>query len=186
MRLTSHLNLPAPGRSQCLYVGLENAFADTCVFAKQSLGTILCGRPGLGLYALTYYRHPLSRSYGVILPSSFSVNHSSPLGCSPRPPVSDYGTVNCSPGLRSFSRQHASATLCGALQPLRHRLSTNPVFESRATSTCLAADIPPPAGNLAPASLLRLVTFHRWYGNIDPFPIVYAFRPRLRDRLTLS
>jgi hypothetical protein len=24
-----------------------------------------------------------------------------------------------------------------------------------------------------------------WYGNINPFPINYAFRPRLRDRLTL-
>ena len=24
------------------------------------------------------------------------------------------------------------------------------------------------------------------YGNVDPFPIVYAFRPRLRGRLTLS
>ena len=43
-------------------------------------------------WRVTYYRHPLSRSYGVILPSSFSVNHSSPLGCSPRPPVSVYGT----------------------------------------------------------------------------------------------
>jgi hypothetical protein len=186
LRLTTCLNLPAPGRSQCLYVGLDYALADTCVFAKQSLGSILCGRSPLGLYALRYCRHPLSRSYGVILPSSFSVNHSSPLGCSPRPPVSDCGTVNDRPGLRSFSRQHASATLGGALRPLRHRLSTNPVFESRATSTCLAADIPPPAGHLASASLLRLVTFDRWYGNVDPFPIVYAFRPRLRDRLTLS
>ena len=61
-----------------LDVGLDYALADTCVFAKQSLGTILCGRAGLGLYTLTYDRHPLSRSYGVILPSSFSVNHSSP------------------------------------------------------------------------------------------------------------
>ena len=26
----------------------------------------------------------------------------------------------------------------------------------------------------------------RWYGNINPFPITYAFRPRLRGRLTLS
>ena len=26
----------------------------------------------------------------------------------------------------------------------------------------------------------------RWYGNINPFPIAYAFRPRLRIRLTLS
>src|SRR6476469_10378545 len=82
---------------------------------------------GLGSpWRVTYNRHPLSRSYGVILPSSFSVNHSSTLGFSPRPPVSDYGTVNCSPGLRSFSRQGAAATLGGAIRPLRHRFSTIP------------------------------------------------------------
>src|SRR3712207_848923 len=40
------LNLPAPGRRQCLYVVLRD-FADTCVFAKQSLGPILCGLPPL-------------------------------------------------------------------------------------------------------------------------------------------
>ena len=39
--LTPPLNLPAPGRRQCLYVVLRD-FADTCVFAKQSLGPILC------------------------------------------------------------------------------------------------------------------------------------------------
>ena len=44
--LTPPLNLPAPGRRQCLYVVLHD-FADTCVFAKQSLGPILCGRLGL-------------------------------------------------------------------------------------------------------------------------------------------
>ena len=49
LRLTACLNLPAPGRSQCVYVGLDNAFAHTCVFAKQSLGTILCGRSLLPL-----------------------------------------------------------------------------------------------------------------------------------------
>ena len=43
MRLTTCLNLPAPGRRQCLYVALENGLADTCVFVKQSLDTILCG-----------------------------------------------------------------------------------------------------------------------------------------------
>ena len=144
MRLTASVNLPAPGRRQCVYVGLEYALAHTCVFAKQSLESILCGRPGLGLYGLTYYRHPFSRSYGVILPSSFSVNHSSTLGFSPRPPVSDYGTVNCSPGLRSFSRQHASATLCGALRPLRHRLSTIQVFCPPETSTALHRHNHPP------------------------------------------
>ena len=29
-------------------------------------------------------------------------------------------------------------------------------------------------------------TLHQWYRNIDLFPITYAFRPRLRDRLTLG
>ena len=75
--LTTCLNLPAPGRRQCVYVGLEYALAHTCVFAKQSLDAILCGRIRLSLCGLTYSRHPFSRSYGVSLPSSFSVNHSS-------------------------------------------------------------------------------------------------------------
>ena len=187
MRLTARLNLPAPGRSQSVYVGLDHALAHSCVFAKQSLGTIHCGRPGLGLYALTYYRHPLSRSYGVILPSSFSVNHSSTLGCSPRLPVSDYGTVNNSPGPRSFSWQRASATLYGALRPLRRRHSTIPAdLPTGQRLPGLQRIIHPPAGGLAPASLLGLITADCWYGNVDPFPIVYASRPRLRDRLTLS
>ena len=41
--LTSPLNLPAPGRRQCVYSALRG-LARTCVFAKQSLGPILCGR----------------------------------------------------------------------------------------------------------------------------------------------
>ena len=44
--LSPPLNLPAPGRRQCLYVVLLD-FADTCVFAKQSLEPILCGPPPL-------------------------------------------------------------------------------------------------------------------------------------------
>src|SRR5205814_8307927 len=63
-----------PTRRSSDLVGLEYALAHTCVFAKQSLDAILCGRVGLPLYGVTYYRHPLSLSYGVILPSSFSVN----------------------------------------------------------------------------------------------------------------
>ena len=41
MRLTSPLNLPAPGRRQCVY-GALRGLARTCVFAKQSLGPIIC------------------------------------------------------------------------------------------------------------------------------------------------
>ncbi len=39
--LTSPLNLPAPGRRQCVY-GALCGLAHTCVFAKQSLGPIRC------------------------------------------------------------------------------------------------------------------------------------------------
>ncbi len=186
MRLTSCVNLPAPGRRQCVYVGLEYALAHTCVFAKQSLDAIHCGRSPLGLYGLTYCRHPFSRSYGVILPSSFSVNHSSTLGYSPRLPVSDYGTVTAAPSPRGFSRQSACESLDEVLRPLRHRLSTIPAdlptgkrlrpcigttTIRRITCSCV-----PPRGQ----------TVLWWYGNIDPFSIGYAFRPHLRSRLTLS
>ena len=41
MRVTSPLNLPAPGRRQCVY-GALCGLARTCVFAKQSLGPIHC------------------------------------------------------------------------------------------------------------------------------------------------
>ena len=40
--LTPPLNLPAPGRRQCVY-GALCGLARTCVFAKQSLGPIHCG-----------------------------------------------------------------------------------------------------------------------------------------------
>ena len=43
--LTSLFNLPAPGRSQPLYVVLD--FAETCVFVKQSPFALHCGPPEL-------------------------------------------------------------------------------------------------------------------------------------------
>jgi hypothetical protein len=186
LRLTARVDLPAPGRRQCVYVGLEYALAHTCVFAKQSLDAILCGRIGLGLCTLTYYRHPLFRSYGVILPSSFSVNHSSTLGYSPRLPVSDYGTVTDDPTVRGFSWQSACEFLCGGLRPLRHRLST--IRADLPTRKRLPPCIGTTTRRRIPRSCVPPYpqTDHRWYGNVDPFPIGYAFRPHLRDRLTLS
>ena len=58
--------------------------AQPCVFVKQLPGPILCAPPGGG--------DPLSRSYGVSLPSSLTVNLSSALVSSTRPPVSVCGT----------------------------------------------------------------------------------------------
>ena len=50
----------------------------------------------------------------------------------------------------------------------------------------LASGHPSPDGRFAPASPLGVLTRSLRYGNIDPFPIAYALRPRLRDRLTRS
>ena len=65
----------------------------------------------------------------------------------------------------------------------------------RASALNEGADLPtPPAYTLQRTSVcaraLRVcvtpqVNAVRWYGNVDPFSIAYAFRPRLRSRLTL-
>ena len=75
--------------------------AESCVFAKQSLETFHCGLRSL----LDDRRRPFSRSYGAILPSSLTMDHSSALGYSPRLPVSVYGTGSLG-NIRRFSRQH--------------------------------------------------------------------------------
>ena len=56
--------------------------AQTCVFAKQLPGPILCGS----------FEHPLFRSYGVNLPSSLTTLLPLALGFSPHLPVSVCGT----------------------------------------------------------------------------------------------
>ena len=54
-------------------------------------------------------RHPFSRSYRVILPSSLAMNHSSTLGFSPRLPVSVCGTGRLISTFSSFSWKHTWA-----------------------------------------------------------------------------
>ena len=165
---------------------MEDALAGTCVFAKQSLDAIHCGRAPLPLCGVTYDRHPFSRSYGVILPSSFSVNHSSTLGYSPRLPVSDCGTVGTCPHLRSFSRQRAPGPLTGSCDPfgISSRLPGRICLPG--TAYHLASDNPPTRRTACSCVPPQVRTDMRRYGNIHPFPIGYAFRPHLRGRLTLS
>ena len=89
--------------------------------------------------AAHFHGHTFSRSYGIILPSSFSRVLSSALEFSSHPPVSVYGTANRNLMLRGFSwkqgihhfmpsedgiRHHASglrARIC--LSPLPNRLN---------------------------------------------------------------
>lgn len=66
--------------------------AESCVFNKQSLPPGMCRSPKKKIG-----EHPFSRSYGVILPSSFDMVLSSALVYSTCSPVSVWGTVS-SPG----------------------------------------------------------------------------------------
>ena len=66
--------------------------AERCVFGKQSLDSIHCDLARLREQVPSRTGHPLFRSYGAILPSSFCKTHSSTLGSSPHLPVSVYGT----------------------------------------------------------------------------------------------
>ena len=78
-----------------------------------------------------------------------------------------------------------STTLCGALGPLRHRRSVTPDgFACPETPTTLHRIFHHPTVASAAASPLRVKRTTLWYGNINPFPIAYASRPQLRDRLT--
>ena len=66
----------------------------------------------------------------------------------------------------------------------RHPLSANPGLLSPRTAYRVAPGQPTPGQAYAPASPLRVVTRHLWFGTIHPIPIAYALRPRLRIRLT--
>ncbi len=90
-RITSPLNLPAPGRCQTLYVGFTPS-AESCVFSKQSPGPGFCDRRRLRVSNTSPRRHPFSLSYGVNLQSSLVRVTSSALACSASPPVSVSGT----------------------------------------------------------------------------------------------
>ena len=120
--------------------------AETCVFAKQSLGPIHCGPLGLRPTRLKLSLaprgvpnpkgHPFSRSYGAILPSSLTRVLPCALGCSPRLPVSVCGTgttrlargFSCQCGCKGFATScftphHGSRLSTGICHcALSHRL----------------------------------------------------------------
>ena len=86
---------------------------------------------------------------------------------------------------RGFSRRHGVWD-SPALKPagIAPRVNAGPHF-TRPTPTCLPQD----NHRLGSLSLPRLPigqTDATWYRNINLFSIDYAFRPRLRSRLTLS
>ena len=116
------------------------------------------------------------------MPSSLATDHSSTFGFSPRPPVSVSGTGSCSLALevflgsmvtRGYPLRRGFAVLSGSpqrgdLPPLSSATPFNALPSVRARSTS--------------PSLLRNCSR---YWNINQLSIGYAFRLRLRSRLTL-
>ena len=151
MRLTPPLNLPAPGRRQCLYV-VYSDFADTCVFAKQSLGPILCGL--LPLESVIDSRVPEApllpklRGHFAEFLLHKSLEHLRLLA-SPTCVRLRYGQQMHSPP-RLFSAAGSNG-LRSSEDSLRHRISAIRAFYLPETPTSLYQDDHRPA----PPSLLR-------------------------------
>jgi hypothetical protein len=127
-------------------------------------------------------RLPFSRSYGDILPSSLATFPSIALESSSRLPVSVCGTGTIVLA-RGFS----------------WRLGIGPISTSALASTSelprgfsyVASYVAASGTTVAPLGLSflvppSLITNYRWCWNVDQLSIAYAFRPRLRSRLTLG
>ena len=128
--------------------------------------------------------HPFSRSYGVILPSSLTWFLSRTSGFSPCPPVSVCGTDASSSSLRSFSwQQSVSRSVPPVGGTSRHVSGCGPAdFPLRSPYTL---GLPLPSGS-RPGILRPSIARMKQYRTINLLSIGYAFRPRLRFRLTLG
>ena len=135
----------------------------------------------LSLFSAAWFpRHPFSRSYRVILPSSLTMLLPPALGFSPLPPVSVYGTGM----LHTIAAFLGSwiHTLCYSFFATLHAFGLYGGFAFH-TPTSLAPVFPFPGC----AILLRPHSSDAaWYRNFNLLSIDYAFQPRLRPRLTQS
>jgi hypothetical protein len=160
-------------------------FAETCVFGKQSLGPFHCGPLGLEL-ARSFHptEAPLLPKVRGHFAEFLNEGSSDRLGILYLPTCVGFGT-GTSNLPRRFSRRHGfkDFTPCGG-SASRLRLDDRRIFLSVALRgyprTTVAWD---PLAYPVPPSVIAVGT---WYRNINLLSIAYAFRPRLRSRLTLS
>ena len=113
--LTTPRDLPAPGRRQTLYVVLR--LQQSPVFLINSrLDLFTVTDLSSGSKSLHRNRHPFSRSYGAILPSSLTIVLPIALVCSTNPPVSVCGTGS-SELPRGFSWKYGLTSFTQLLRP---------------------------------------------------------------------
>ena len=125
-------------------------------------------------------RHPFSRSYGVILPSSLTMLLPSALGFSPHPPVSVYGT---GPYKTIAAFLDGWLTCFATLWFAPHHVF--PLIRGFASlsGTSLVPVFPFPGQAFHPCPHSSVYTEYR---NLYLLSIDYDFRPRLRSRFTQS
>ena len=133
---------------------------------------------------LTYARHPFFRSYGVRLHSSLGSVLSRPLVYSTRLPVSVCGTVTTRTRYEAFLGSVGSVRLWPCGLPITahgYQCADLPTHPTR----CLDGLF----HSAASLDLLRhpiRSNANWWYWNFNQLSFDYAFRPRLRSRLTLG
>ena len=125
-------------------------------------------------------RHPFSRSYGVILPSSLTMLLPSALGFSPHPPVSVYGTGSY---ITIAAFLDGWLTCFATLWFATHHVFPLPEGFASLTGTSLAPVFPFPGQAFQPCPYS---SEYMKYRNLHLLSIDYGFRPRLRSRLTQS
>ena len=150
--------------------------AETCVFGKQLLGPFLCDLASLP-------RLPLLRTYGVNLPSSLTTLLPLVLGFSPHPPVSVCGTGTFALD-SGFSRQCEIIDF-GTLISLLITPRKREAYFTTSLSSTLERTFPAVRFDY-PSASPPLYNEQVQYRNINLLSIGYAFRPRLRSRLTLG
>ena len=120
------------------------------------------------------------------MPSSFCKTHSSTLGYSPHLPVSVSGTVTQETRYEAFLGSLIRTSWLALRQVSLSPLGLDPPDLPSGPRTYGLGPAQPIAGwSFTSASPLRS-TFSQWFRNVDLISIGYAFRPRLRARLTLS
>ena len=122
-------------------------------------------------------RHPFSRSYGVILPSSLTMLLPSALGFSPHPPVSVYGTGT----VRTIAAFLDAWLTCFPtfVRSASHLRIALRIFLQDSYLACTRLPIPRPRSpHVSPQFCLTAVQ------ESQPVSIGYGSRPRLRPRLT--
>jgi len=129
-----------------------------------------------------YTRDPFSRSYGAILQSSLTRVLSRALVLLHSPTCVGFGTGTIASTLRGFSWHHGFNQLSapGGLPDQRHCVRGR---------ICLSLAASQAAGHSHssgwPILMRHPIAPRSWCRNIDLLSIDYAFRPRLRSRLTL-